>query len=210
MGTDFFWPFCVFCGLFFPNRRLQIPYLVIQSSAMKKLIVTSFLFLTILAANGQAKVNPVIKNFGTVTEVPFSVENPDTKLDYKIVVEVSSDNKKPVEVHEFFEKVAAVVNLHALGGVPANKLHVVMVIHGPAAQYVVTNEEYKKKFNTDNPNIPLFKELKEAGVKIFVCGQSLNKRNIPKENVTPEVSPALSAITTLTTYQLKGYALLKY
>jgi intracellular sulfur oxidation DsrE/DsrF family protein len=85
-----------------------------------------------------------------------------------------------------------------------------MVIHGPAAQYVVTNEEYKKKFNTDNPNIPLFKELKEAGVKIFVCGQSLNKRNIPKENVAPEVSPALSAITTLTTYQLKGYAILKY
>jgi len=177
---------------------------------MKKLIVTSFLFLTILAANAQAKVNPVIKNFGTVTEVPFSVENPDTKLDYKVVVEVSSDNKKPEEVHEFFEKVAAVVNLHALGGVPADKLHVVMVIHGPAAQYVVTDEEYKKKFNTVNPNIPLFKELKEAGVKIFVCGQSLNKRNIPKENVAPEVSPALSAITTLTTYQLKGYALLKY
>lgn len=177
---------------------------------MKKLIVTSFLLLTILAVNAQSKVNPVIKNFGTVTEVPFSVENPDPKLDYKVVVEVSSDNPKPGQVHEFFEKVAAVVNLHALGGVPANKLHVVMVIHGPAAQYVVTNDEYKKKFNTDNPNIPLFKELKEAGVKIFVCGQSLNKRNIPKENVTPEVSPALSAITTLTTYQLKGYAILKY
>lgn len=85
-----------------------------------------------------------------------------------------------------------------------------MVIHGPAAQFVINNDEYKKKFNVDNPNVPLFKELKEAGVKIFVCGQSLNKRNIPKENVTPEVLPALSAITTLTTYQLKGYSILKY
>ncbi len=173
------------------------------------LTVILFSVLTI-GANAQAKVNPVIKKFATVTEVPFSVENPDTKLDYKIVVEVSSDNPKPESVHEFFEKVGAVVNLHALGGVPANKLHVVMVIHGPAAQYILNNEEYKKKFNTDNPNIPLFKELTDAGVKIFVCGQSLNKRNIAKEAVATDVKPALSAITTLTTYQLKGYSFLKY
>lgn len=177
---------------------------------MKRIACLMICTVIVVFANAQTKVNPVIKHYGTVTEVPFSVENPDTKMDYKVVVEVSSDNTKPENVHEFFEKVAAVVNLHALGGIPANKLHVVMVIHSAAAQFVVNNDEYKKKYNTDNPNIPLFKELKDAGVKIFVCGQSLNKRNIAKENVTPEVSPALSAITTLTTYQLKGYALLKY
>ncbi len=177
---------------------------------MKKILIATILFIGTTVINAQTKVNPVIKHFGTVTEVPFSVENPDIKLDYKVVVEVSSDNPKPENVHEFFDKVAAVVNLHALGGIPLNKLHVVMVIHSSAAQFVLNNDEYKKKFNVDNPNIPLFKELKEAGVKIFVCGQSLNKRNIPKENVTPEVRPSLSAITTLTTYQIKGYALLKY
>ncbi|MES2005953.1 MAG: DsrE family protein [Bacteroidota bacterium] len=177
---------------------------------MKNVFAVIVLSLLCLNTQAQTKVNPVIKKFGTVTEVPFSVENPDPKLDYKIVIEISSDNPKPESVHEFFEKAAAVVNLHALGGVPANKLHVVMVVHGPAAQYVLNNEEYQKKFKTDNPNIPLFKELTDAGVKIFVCGQSLNKRNIPKEAVTPEVKPALSAITTLTTYQLKGYSILKY
>ncbi|MEO7530729.1 MAG: DsrE family protein [Sediminibacterium sp.] len=177
---------------------------------MKRIACLLACAMMVMVANAQNKVNPVIKNFGTVTEVPFSVENPDPKMDYKIVIEVSSENTKPEAVHEFFDKVASVVNLHALGGVPANKLHVVMVIHGPAAQFVINNEEYKKKFNSDNPNIPLFKELRDAGVKIFVCGQSLNKRNIAKESVTPEVKPALSAITTLTTYQLKGYALLKY
>ena len=177
---------------------------------MKRILLAAIVSVILIGANAQTKVNPVIKKFGTVTEVPFSVENPDTKLDYKVIVEVSSDNTKPETVHEFFDKVAAVVNLHALGGVPANKFHLIMVIHGPAAQFVLNNEEYKKKFNVDNPNIPLFKELKDAGVKIFVCGQSLNKRGIPKENVTPEVSPALSAITTLTTYQLKGYSVLKY
>ncbi len=177
---------------------------------MNKIVIAAFSTILFIGVNAQNKVNPVIKKFGTVTEVPFSVENPDTKLDYKIIVEVSSDNAKPEMVHEFFDKVAAVVNLHALGGVRANKLHVVMVIHGPAAQFVLNNEEYRKKFNSDNPNIPLFKELTDAGVKIFVCGQSLNKRNIPKESLAVEVKPALSAITTLTTYQLKGYSILKY
>ncbi len=177
---------------------------------MNKVVIGAFSTILFISVNAQNKVNPVIKKFGTVTEVPFSVENPDTKLNYKIIVEVSSDNTKPEIVHEFFDKVAAVVNLHALGGVVANKLHVVMVIHGPAAQFVLNNEEYRKKFNSDNPNIPLFRELTDAGVKIFVCGQSLNKRNIAKESVTPEVKPALSAITTLTTYQLKGYSILKY
>lgn len=177
---------------------------------MKRLAVWICCCIIAATAGAQNKVNPVIKHFGTVTEVPASIENPDPKLDYKIAVEVNSDNPKPEAVHEFFDKVAAVVNLHALGGVPANKLHVVMVIHGPAAQFVLNDTEYKKKYNVPNPNTPLFKELADAGVKIFVCGQSLNKRNIPQDAVAPEIKTALSAITTLTTLQLKGYALLKY
>lgn len=176
---------------------------------MRKLFFLAAFAVTAFSAMGQTKVNPVIKKYATVTEVPFSQENPDPKMDYKIVIEVNTDNAKPENPHELIEKVGTVVNLHALGGVPASKLHVVVVVHGPAAQYVVNNEEYRKKFNTDNPNIPLFKELLDAGVKLFVCGQSLNKRGIPKEVVSPEVKPALSAMTTLTTYQLKGYALIK-
>ena len=177
---------------------------------MKKIIIFILTCFVSVCTIAQNKVNPVIRNFGTVNEVPYAVEKPDPKLDYKIVVEVSSDNPKPEAVHEFFEKVAAVVNLHALGGVPANKRHIVMVIHGPAAQYIVNNEAYQKKFNTNNPNLPLFTALKDAGVKIFVCGQSVIKRNIDPVTIAPEVKVSLSAITTLTTYQLKGYSLLKY
>ena len=142
--------------------------------------------------------------------MPYAVEKPDPKIDYKILVDISSDNQKPETVHEFFEKVAGIVNLHALGGVPANKLHVVVVIHGPAAQFIVNNAVYQKKFGIDNPNLPLFTALKEAGVKLFVCGQTLIKKNIDPATIAPELKVALSAVTTLTTYQLKGYAILKY
>jgi intracellular sulfur oxidation DsrE/DsrF family protein len=177
---------------------------------MKQFFAFAAFVLTALVVNGQTKVNPVIKHFGSVSEIPYAVEKPDTKMDYKVVVEVNTDNPKPELVHEFFEKTAAALNLHALGGVTAKKLQMVLVIHGPAAQYTVNDTEYQKRFNTKNPNLPLFQELEQAGVKIFVCGQSLEKRKIDHNTVTPEVKVALSAITTLTTYQLKGYSLLKF
>ena len=177
---------------------------------MKRILVLVSVLIFSVTIQAQNKLYPLVKNFGSVSEVPFAVEKPDPKLDYKIIVEVSSTNERQELVHEFFDKVANVVNLHALGGVPANKLHVVMVIHGPAAQFVVNDEAYQKKFGMNNPNIPLFAALKEAGVKIFVCGQSVLKRNIDPDTITPEVTVALSAVTTLTTYQLKGYAVLKY
>ena len=177
---------------------------------MKRILLAGIFATVLLGAKAQNKVNPVVKGFGTVSEVPYAVEKPDPAIDYKIVVEISSAPEKNDAVHEFFDKVAAVVNLHALGGVPKDKLHVVMVVHGAAAQYIVNNEAYQKKFGVNNPNLALFTALNDAGVKIFVCGQSVIKRNIDPATIAPEVKVALSAITTLTTYELKGYALLKY
>lgn len=177
---------------------------------MQKTILALLFVNFLLIVNAQTKVNPVIKNFGTVSEVPFAVAFPDPSLDYKIVVEVPNNNEKPEIIHEFFEKVAALVNLHALGGVKKDKLHIVMVIHSAAAQFVTNNEAYQKKFMVNNPNLPLFTALNESGVKIFVCGQSVFKRNIDPATIAPEVKVALSAMTTLTTYQLKGYSLIKF
>lgn len=168
------------------------------------------LVTTLFALSQQSKVNPVIRHFGAVSPIPFATEKPDPALDYRVLVEVTADNPKPEVVHELLEKTAAAVNLHALGGVPADKLQVVLVIHGPAANYVVDDAAYKKLYGSANPNLPLFRELCEAGVKIFVCGQSLVKRNIAPASVSPDVQVALSAITTLTTYQAKGFQLLKF
>jgi intracellular sulfur oxidation DsrE/DsrF family protein len=177
---------------------------------MKRILSAVILILIVSGAGAQNKVNPVIKGYGGVSEVPYAVEKPDPNIDYKIVVEVSTAPEKNDVVHELFEKVASVVNLHALGGVPKDKLHVVLVIHGAAAQYIVNNEAYQKKFGINNPNLPLFTALNDAGVRVLVCGQSVIKRNIDPATIAPEVKVSLSAVTALTTYQLKGYALLKY
>jgi intracellular sulfur oxidation DsrE/DsrF family protein len=56
----------------------------------------------------------------------------------------------------------------------------------------------------------LYQELQQAGIKMFVCGQSLIARKVDQLKMVPEVKIATSALTTLTTYQLKGYALLRF
>ena len=61
-----------------------------------------------------------------------------------------------------------------------------------------------------NPHTPLIEELVNYGVKVVVCGQSLVKRKISKEMLIPGIEVATSALTTLTTYQLQGYALLRF
>jgi intracellular sulfur oxidation DsrE/DsrF family protein len=62
----------------------------------------------------------------------------------------------------------------------------------------------------NNPNIDLIKSLKAAGVKLTVCGQSLLARKVAPGQVLEEVDIATSMLTTVTTYQLKGYAFLKF
>lgn len=171
-----------------------------------------FLFLIVLfglQVSAQQKVYPLIKGFGGVSEIPLATELPDAKKEYKIIVEVNTENPTPAKVHELMEKIASIANLHVLGGVQPNRLHIVAVIHGPAAMYIMNDSVYQQKYGVNNPNIPLFHALKEAGVKLLVCGQSMMKRNIDPATLAPDLGIALSAMTTLSTYEQKGYALLK-
>jgi intracellular sulfur oxidation DsrE/DsrF family protein len=102
------------------------------------------------------------------------------------------------------------LNLHASGGVPKEKLHVILAIHGGAAYTVMNNEAHRTKYGVDNPNLKLYQELSDAGVKIYVCGQSLIARNIDRTKMVPQMKVATSMLTVLTTYQLKGYAVLRF
>ncbi|MFN7540572.1 MAG: DsrE family protein [Bacteroidota bacterium] len=43
----------------------------------------------------------------------------------------------------------------------------------------------------------------------MVCAQSMVKRNIDPATIAPELEIALSAMTAISTYQRRGYMLLK-
>ncbi|MEI6086634.1 MAG: DsrE family protein [Bacteroidota bacterium] len=176
---------------------------------MKNPLLFSLFFLFLNAA-AQEKSTPLVKGFGAVYDVPFAVEKPNPDFKYKILVDVNSASEKPELMNEGIENVAKILNLHNLGGVSEKNLDVVLVVHGAAAFNLMNNSAYKQKFSVDNPNLPLIEALGKAGVKIFICGQTVLKRNIDYQQLAPEVTIALSAITTITNYSLKGYTVMKY
>jgi intracellular sulfur oxidation DsrE/DsrF family protein len=180
---------------------------------MKKYtVVTAFMLFVVLAGFGQApqRVNPVIKSQGGIFEIPFAVERPDPSMVYNIVVEVERESEKPDTINWALNNVARLLNLLSVGGVPASNVHLVVAIHGGAAYTSMNNEQYRAKYKVDNPNLKLYQELQAAGVNLFICGQSIINRKIDRNRLVPEVKPALSMLTTVTTYQLKGYAYLKF
>jgi len=180
---------------------------------MKNLRNTLLAVLFVLAANSlsaQQMINPVIKGFGGIMDAPHATEKPDPNMEYKIVIDVATGESDPKQAMYSLVNVARLLNLHAMGGVPKENMHVVLAIHANAVWSVLDNDSYKAKYGVDNPHIPLFKELNDAGVKIFACSQSLMGRNIDHKKLAPGVEVATSMLTTLTTYQLKGYAMLKF
>lgn len=171
------------------------------------LVLSNF---ALLAQTDKDRVNPVIKGYGGIFEIPYAEEKPDPDQEYKIVIEVKEVKNKPEEVNWALNNVARLLNLHSVGGVAKEKMNVVLAIHGEAAYTVMNNQAYTKKYKVANPNLDLYSSLEKAGVRIVVCGQSLLAREIDRTKLVPEVKIAVSMLTTLTNYQMKGYALLTF
>ena len=183
---------------------------------MKKLILVIVVILAVTVGVMSVdpvkpgKSFPVIKEYGGVYDVPFAEKMPDPTLQYKIIVDVGEKNEKPAELFAPFEHIARMYNLHVYGGVPQKNLDVAVALHSEAIFMTLNNEAYKKKFGVDNPNIKILSELKEAGVKLFGCGQAIERNNIPKEDINQDITVALSRFTVVSEYQMKGYAFFKY
>ena len=159
---------------------------------------------------GQSQVAPIIKNFGAIYEVPDAVEKPDPNLEYKIVIDLASGSDKPGDINLGLVNIARMINLHSVGGVLKEKMEIVVAVHNEASYSIMDNDSYLEKYKTNNPNLALYKELMEAGVKVFICGQSLVARRIDRHKISDGVSIATSMLTVLTTHQLKGYAWFKF
>jgi len=180
---------------------------------MTRLFTLSLCCLVLLATNSsfaQSAQYPIVKGYGGIYEVPDAIERPDPDGVYKIVVDMSTGGEENSEISRWVNNVARMVNLHGLAGVPKENIKVKVVVHGGAIFTVLNNEAYKKQFNVDNPNMPVYKALVDAGVEVLVCGQSMHARNFQKSDLYEGVDVALSALTTVTTYAAQGYTVLKF
>ena len=178
---------------------------------MPKITIAFFqiLMYSICTSWAQDKVNPVIETFGGIYDIPEATIRPNTELKYKVVIDLYSGSEAADKLNPALNNVARMINLHAIGGA-AEKMDVVLAIHGSANDIVMSNKHYFDRYHVDNPNIELIRSLKAAGVKLTVCGQSLLYSKVTPSQVLEEVDIATSMLTTVTTYQLKGYAFLSF
>ncbi|MEP1096037.1 MAG: DsrE family protein [Cyclobacteriaceae bacterium] len=175
-----------------------------------KILVTGFFLVVSLISFSQKRVNPVIENFGGIYDIPDAVVKPDPAAEYKIVIDVYGGSEEKNQIDRSLNNVARMLNLHAVGGVDPENMQVVLAAHGGSTYSILNDEAYNAMFGMDNPNTPLITELKEAGVKLTVCGQSLKGRSIENDQVNNNVELSTSMLTTVTKYQLLGYTLLKF
>ena len=152
-----------------------------------------------------AHVGPVIESSGPV----FTVENPDLTIPagfvFKAVFEVTDSSSSPEAVNAAIDNASRFLNMHVEAGVPVEDVQVALVIHGAATTAVLDNDGYRERFGSDNPNLPLFDALSDAGVRLYVCGQAANVFQIPREHITSQVDLALSAMTALVMLEAEGY-----
>ena len=170
------------------------------------LLLLTSLFTTAYAQEAQY---PIVPEFGGIYEIPGSVQ-PDSDLDYKIVIDLKTLQSEKGQLNLGLNNVARMMNLHGLGGVSKENLQVVVAVHGGATETILTNERYRQKNGTDNPNLELISALKNSGAELYVCGQSLLARGYELDEVNPEIEIGLSMLTIVTEHMHKGYQLLVF
>lgn len=171
--------------------------------------------LAVFSSSGSAQAlstpqtGPVIEGYGPVFAVP-DVDFVPTDMQYRLVFDVALGADDHSDVNRRIATLARFLNMHAQAGVPQENMQIALVLHGSAAKDVLQNGPYKDRFGVDNPNLPLIEALADAGVEIFLCGQSAYSRGLPKAELAEPVQLALSAMTALAALQSKGYGLIAF
>ncbi|MDH5643628.1 MAG: DsrE family protein [Gemmatimonadota bacterium] len=155
----------------------------------------------------EAQLGPVIQNYGPVFDVLGIDVAAPTDHEYKVVFDVSQGGTEPEALNRYIVTVARFLNMHARAGVPVENMHLAIVLHGSAAKAALSHEAYRERYEIDNPNFELVAALREAGVRIYLCGQSAMSRGFMKEDLAPSVDLALSAMTMMVLLQDEGYRL---
>lgn len=151
---------------------------------------------------------PTIHGVGRMHALPQAAYQPDAKATYKVVFGLTKAADKPDQVSPGLERVARLVNLYVNAGVPLKHLHFVAVASGPATAIALDDAHYAKQYGVPNPNLPVIEQLRKAGVDVAVCGQAVAEHDYPYDAIDKRVTLALSALTTITELQQKGYALM--
>ena len=196
------------------NLRLNI----LKSATLKSIVTCITLCITLITLSTQSLaadsspastspkwIYPAIPDFGGVHPRPELPVRPDPKVDYKIFVDLVSDETNPSGQYHALMRLARLVNLMAYTGVPPEHVHIVALLDGKNGFASTTNEFFQKSFKKDNPNLAIVHAVKKAGVEFLICSQALAQMGVPDEAIDPAVTITLSALTDMVVYGQKGY-----
>jgi intracellular sulfur oxidation DsrE/DsrF family protein len=151
---------------------------------------------------------PTIQGYGKMHNLPVGAFKPQPGHTYKVVFAMTQAAAQPDKVNPALDHVARTVNLYAASGVPLAKLKFVAVAYGAATPLALDDAHYREAYGVPNPNLPLIAQLKKAGVTIAICGQAVAEHHFQYDWINPDVTLALSGLTTIRTLQQQGYALM--
>ena len=158
----------------------------------------------------EPQTGPVIKDYGPVYDVPEGSWNLDRNTHYKVSMDVSATGESSSDLNRRIESAARFLNLHARNGIDPKNIEFVIVVHGPAGKDLLKDTAYEARFDGPNPNTALLNALHNAGVKIYLCGQTAAHRGFAAEELNPVVSLALSAMTAHVRLQSAGFTLIPF
>lgn len=154
---------------------------------------------------GEASTGPVIEEFGPVFHVPFLDVEPDREMEYRVVFDVAQSSETPGELNRYIESVARFLNMQARAGIPVDRMKLAVVLHGTAAKDALSPAAFGARYQRVNRNAGLLEALAEAGVEIYLCGQSAMSRGLGDEELLPSVRVGLSAMTTMAMLKQEGF-----
>ncbi|MCE9561565.1 MAG: methyltransferase domain-containing protein [Planctomycetes bacterium] len=149
-------------------------------------------------------VTPLVPGYGAVVPLPTAAE-PPTKGS-KVVFDVTATGKEPDKPLPGLERAALLLNLAGAAGLKPTDLEIVVVLHGDATSTALDDAAYKELTGRPHPSADLLKKLKEVGVKVLVCGQSLARKGYDSGRVRGDVSVAASAVSAVVNLQTRGFA----
>ena len=153
---------------------------------------------------------PVIEGFGDAYPVPEGAWNLSSRKRYKALMDVSDTGAFEMALNPSLDRAARYLNAHAQNGIKADRMELAVVFHGEATKDLLTDDAYREEFGVLNPNTSLLEKLAGAGVKVYVCGQSMAHRGFSEELLNEDVTIAVSAMTAHVRLQEEGFNLIPF
>lgn len=172
-----------------------------------KSLLTIFVFALFISqvTFAQQELFPVIEGYGSVIDMPFETIKPDPTMQFKLLAEAFNGQEDKTELYGPLDYFARVVNAHAYAGVPTEHFKMSIVLFSGSVFTTLNNAEFQTRFGTDNPNLELIQRFQDAGVDVFVCGQSMMKQDIKPEMLIEGLKIGSSRITVASEHLTNGF-----